>query len=183
MPNYRRAKVPGGTYFFTLVTNRREPLFDNARARTLLGDCFRECRERCFFDTTAIVLLPDHLHAIWLVPAGDAEYSRRWSWIKKEFTKRWLTTSNQEADISSARKKEGRRGVWQPRFWEPTIESDEDYERYFDTDPSLAGCDDVTLLDYSPSTPLFNSFSISSRFSVRMTEASVWTVLVPSQVS
>ena len=77
MPNYRRAKVAGGTYFFTLVTNHRIPLFNHSRARLLLGDCLRECRERWFFETMAIVLLPDHLHAIWSLPGGDADYSRR----------------------------------------------------------------------------------------------------------
>ena len=132
MPNYRRAKVEGGIYFFTLVTNRRETLFHDSRARTTLGDCFRECRERWFFETIAIVLLPDHLHAIWSLPSGDADYSRRWSWIKKEFTKRWLAADGRETEVSTARKREGRRGVWQPRFWEHTIETEEDYERHFD---------------------------------------------------
>ncbi|MEZ5948295.1 MAG: hypothetical protein R3C12_03490 [Planctomycetaceae bacterium] len=84
------------------------------------------------FETRAIVLLPDHLHVIWSLPRGDAEYSRRWSWIKKEFTKQWLAICDLETDISPARKKEGRRGVWQPRFWEHTIETEIDYERHFD---------------------------------------------------
>ncbi len=132
MPNYRRANVPGGTFFFTLVTHRREKIFGCSQARSILGNCFRECRERWFYETMAIVLLPDHLHAIWSLPAGDSDYSLRWSWIKKEFTKRWLATNGRESKISSARKKEGRRGVWQPRFWEHTIESEEDYERHFD---------------------------------------------------
>ena len=132
MPNYRRAKVAGGTYLFTLVTHRRRSLFGDPQAKILLGNCFRECRERWFFETRAIVLLPDHLHVIWSLPRGDAEYSRRWSWIKKEFTKQWLAICDLETDISPARKKEGRRGVWQPRFWEHTIETEIDYERHFD---------------------------------------------------
>ena len=43
MPNYRRAYVPGGSFFFTLVTHRRAPLFAEARGRTLLGSMFRRC--------------------------------------------------------------------------------------------------------------------------------------------
>ena len=27
MPNYRRLYVPGGTYFFTIVTYQRQPIF------------------------------------------------------------------------------------------------------------------------------------------------------------
>ncbi|MDA0835068.1 MAG: transposase [Planctomycetota bacterium] len=80
----------------------------------------------------AIVLLPDHLHAIWSLPRGDADFSTRWSWIKKEFTKRWLSAGHAESVISQGRQDEGRRGVWQPRFWEHTLEDDEDFERHFD---------------------------------------------------
>ncbi len=87
MPNYRRAHVPGGTFFFTLVTNGRRPLLADITAQKLLGDCFREGKVRWPFEMNTVVLLPDHLHAIWSLPSGDAGYSLRWSWIKKEFTK------------------------------------------------------------------------------------------------
>ncbi len=132
MPDYRRAFVPGGTFFFTLVTNRRAKLFAGELGRTLLGDCFRECQEKWPFTIHSIVLLPDHLHAIWILPRGDSDYSTRWAWIKKEFTSRWLAHGGKETMISKARKKERRRGVWQPRFWEHTLEDDSDFERHFD---------------------------------------------------
>jgi putative transposase len=132
MPNYRRAFVPGGTFFFTLVTNLRRPLFDNASARALLGKLIRECQTQWPFSVDAIVLLPDHLHAIWSLRPGDTNYSRSWAWIKKEFTKDWLATGGQEAPISHAREMEGRRGVWQPRFWEHTLEDKDDFENHFD---------------------------------------------------
>jgi putative transposase len=80
----------------------------------------------------AIVLLPDHLHTIWTLPPGDVDYSGRWNWIKHEFTRLWLEGIGTESKISESRRREGRRGVWQPRFWEHTIESDEDFERHFD---------------------------------------------------
>jgi len=80
----------------------------------------------------AIVLLPDHLHSIWSLPPGDGEYSKRWGWLKKEFTKHWLQIGGVEWVISSARKRERRRGVWQPRFWEHTLEDEDDFERHFD---------------------------------------------------
>ena len=43
MPNYRRAFVPGGTFFFTVVTYQRLPVFRDENARRLLGEAFRAC--------------------------------------------------------------------------------------------------------------------------------------------
>jgi REP-associated tyrosine transposase len=80
----------------------------------------------------AIVLLPDHLHTIWTLPAGDARYPARWGWIKKEFTKRWLAGGGHDYVVSAGRKREGRRGIWQPRYWEHTLQDENDFERHFD---------------------------------------------------
>ena len=132
MPNYRRAKVPGGCYFFTVVTHDRAPILRDKAALNTLGDCFRESQQQTPFDVNAIVVLPDHLHAIWTLPRGDDDYSARWGWIKKEFTKRWLAAGGTERAVSAARHSEGRRGVWQPRFNEHTIEDEDDFERHFD---------------------------------------------------
>lgn len=132
MPNYRRARVPGGSYFFTVVTHNRVPLFRSPAARRLLRGAFHDCLAKWPFAITAIVLLPDHLHTIWSLPPQDSEYSKRWNFIKKEFTKRWLAAGGREGEISDARQREHRRGVWQPRFWEHTLEEDDDFERHFD---------------------------------------------------
>jgi putative transposase len=132
MPDYRRAYVPGGSFFFTLVTNRRLPLFSQARGRLLLGSLFRRCQLKWPFTINALVLLPEHIHAIWSLPAGDTEYSKRWGWIKKEFTKEWLRVGGIEERISQGRRRERRRGVWQPRFWEHTLQDENDFERHFD---------------------------------------------------
>lgn len=129
MPDYKRAYVPGGSF---LVTHRRRRFLTQSDARTLLGNIIRECQQERPFDINAIVLLPDHLHAIWSLPHGDSDYSGRWGWIKKEFTKRWLESGGTETAISEARKREGRRGIWQPRFWEHTLEDEDDFERHFD---------------------------------------------------
>jgi putative transposase len=64
MSDYRRYFVEGGTYFFTVVTSQREPLFRDPWARYFLGQAMREQRQKMPFETVAIVLLPDHLHAI-----------------------------------------------------------------------------------------------------------------------
>jgi len=90
MPKYRRARVPGGSYFFTVVTHARRRFLTDVPACRLLGSIIRRCQLKWPFAIDAIVLLPDHLHAIWTLPPGDDEYSKRWGWIKKEFTSWYL---------------------------------------------------------------------------------------------
>ena len=132
MPNWRRAHVPGGTFFFTLVTDHRRLIFHWNDARTILGNVIRECKSTHPFEIRAIVLLPDHLHAIWCMPSGDTNYSGRWQWIKTQFTQRWLASGGTEVQTTQGRKNDGRRGVWQPKFWEHTIRNEDDFERHFD---------------------------------------------------
>lgn len=132
MPNWRRAYVPGGTFFFTLVTDNRAPILAHAPGRPLLGSLLHRCQLRWPFTINAIVLLPDHLHAIWSLPPGDTAYPKRWGWIKKEFTKGWLQLGGSEQVVSRGRQRDGRRGVWQPKYWEHTIEDEDDFERHFD---------------------------------------------------
>ncbi len=132
MPNWRRAHVPGGTFFFTVVADQRRPIFSSETARTILGNVIRESQSTHPFKILAIVLLPDHLHAIWELPRGDTNYSARWQWIKTQFTQRWLANGGIETTITAGRKSEGRRGVWQPKFWEHTIEDDDEFDALFD---------------------------------------------------
>jgi putative transposase len=80
MANYRRWHVAGGTFFFTVIAHSRVPLFADEKA--LLGGKFRDCQRQWPFEVNAIVLLPDHLHAIWTLPSGDSRYPMRWAWIK-----------------------------------------------------------------------------------------------------
>lgn len=132
MPNYRRLRPPGGTFFFTLKTERNAPIFADRRCVDLLGEVFRDTKSRWPFDVRAIVLLPDHLHSIWSLPPGDDKYSMRWGWLKKEFTQRYLAAGGTEERTSVSRRRNRRRGVWQRRFWEHTIEDDDDFEAHFD---------------------------------------------------
>ena len=132
MPNYRRANTPGGTFFFTVVTYQRREIFTDSPSCELLGNSIRECMERQPFQIDAIVLLPDHLHTIWSLPPGDEDFSGRWNRIKREFTRQWLSAGEVELNPSEGKHRERRRGVWQPRFWEHTIEDEEDFDRHFD---------------------------------------------------
>ncbi|MBX3412115.1 MAG: transposase [Pirellulales bacterium] len=132
MSDYKRFFVPGGTYFFTLVTAARRPVFQNEKAVRLLGSIMRAVLTAHPAETIAIVVLPDHLHAIWALPSGDCDYSMRWRNIKRDFTIAWLASGGHEPDSSSEKKRESRRGVWQRRFWEHTIRDEYDLEAHFD---------------------------------------------------
>lgn len=77
MPDYRRAAVPGGIYFFTLVTERRQPILTDPDIRQALREAIETVRLTQPFVIDAWVLLPDHLHAIWRLPLGDADFSNR----------------------------------------------------------------------------------------------------------
>lgn len=132
MPYYRRAHVPGGTFFFTVVTEQRAELLTTEPARAILRNAVQECRQRWPFRIDAFVLLKDHLHALWTLPPGDTEYPKRWAWIKKEFSKAWIAAGGEERETSSSRRRRRRRGVWQRGFWEHTIRDDRDFALHFD---------------------------------------------------
>jgi putative transposase len=78
MPNYRRAVIPGGTFFFTvnLLERRRRMLTERIED---LHAVFADAIRRRSFVIDAIVVLPDHLHCIWTLPPGDADFSARLS--------------------------------------------------------------------------------------------------------
>lgn len=132
MADYQRWYVDGGTYFFTVVTYRRQPLFREEPARRLLGEIMREVAAVAPFQTVAAVLLWDHLRTVWTLPAGDHDYSGRWKKIKSRFTSRHLAAGGGQLPVSPSKSRRRRRGVWQPRFWEHTIRDEQELEAYCD---------------------------------------------------
>jgi putative transposase len=86
MPDYRRNRVPGGTFFFTvnLLDRRSDLLVTQIRA---LRDAVRQVRRRAPFHIDAWGVLPDHMHCLWTLPAGDANFPGRWRAIKTAFSK------------------------------------------------------------------------------------------------
>ena len=132
MPNYRRYYVPGGTYFFTVVTCERRPLFAEEGNRALLRKAIDTVMADHPVNWFASVLLPDHLHAVWVLPPGDANYSMRWRRIKEEFTESYLAAGGKEAPRSRSRVRHGERAVWQRRFWEHTCFDVDDLQRCVD---------------------------------------------------
>ena len=132
MSDYRRYFVPGGTYFFTLVTYGRRPLLTTEKGRIHLRAAIARVRERMPFDLFATVLLPDHWHVVVQLPPGDSSYSTRIKRIKEEFTSSWLRDGLEESSVTVSQHRRGERGVWQPRFWEHTIRCEDDLERCVD---------------------------------------------------
>lgn len=120
MSDYRRAYVPAATYFFTLVTRDRRPWLGTDLGRFALRQAMRATRNRRPFDILGIVVLPDHLHAIWSLPHGDHDFSAQWKSIKQR-----CTNTMRRSGI-------GQRSLWQPRFWEHVIRDDEDLRRHLD---------------------------------------------------
>jgi len=131
MPNYRRANIAGGTYFFTVNTFRRRPFLLEPSVRDALREAVRITRMTHPFDIDAWVLLPDHLHCIWTLPQGDANFSIRWSLIKKYVSKE-CGASFGDKELSESRTKRHEAGLWQRRFWEHQIRDDQDFARHMD---------------------------------------------------
>ena len=122
--NYRRSRVPGGCYFFTVVTADRAPIFQSPVAVSCLRASFRAVLPRHPFSIDAMVVLPDHVHCIWTLPNEDDDYSRRWRLIKTAFTKHFQGLPEVTAQV--------RQSVWQKRFWEHTIRDERDFARHVD---------------------------------------------------
>jgi putative transposase len=132
MPDYRRWRAEGGVFFFTVVTHQRQPIFSAPLALRLLRNAIAGVRHKRPFELRAIVLLPDHLHMLWRLPEGDAEYSTRMGLIKKRFTSTYLAAGGREGASTASRRKHRIRGVWQKRFIEHTIRDYADYKRHLD---------------------------------------------------
>ncbi len=131
MAKYRRLYIPGGTYFFTVVTFDRRPFLTSDLARKCLRAAWIEVRRKYPFELDALCLLPDHLHCLWTLP-DDVDYSIRWSAIKGGFTRRYLAAGGTQGVRSPSRWKKGEAAVWQRRFWEHTIRNDKDLRRHYD---------------------------------------------------
>ncbi|MEQ9354581.1 REP-associated tyrosine transposase [Coleofasciculus chthonoplastes] len=127
---YRRAKTPGATYFFTVVTYQRQTIFDDGEMVELLRQCFRVVKQRHPFVIEAMVVLREHLHCIWTLPDNDANFSMRWRLIKTEFSRRCRDSYKRPQEASRVRK--GEQPVWQRRFWEHQIRDERDFQHHVD---------------------------------------------------
>src|SRR5882757_2429537 len=127
MPYYRRAHVEGGVFFFTItLADRSSDIL--VRQVDRLRRIYASVQKRYPFETVAMCVLPDHLHAIWSLPENDTDFAQRWSLIKAGFS-RGLPGEKQRSDSKIARRE---RGIWQRRYWEHAIRNDADLERHVD---------------------------------------------------
>jgi len=127
---YRRAKTPGGTYFFTVVTFRRRKILCEPGNVELLRTAFRTVKSTYPFIIDAFVLLPEHLHCIWTLPPGDSNYPMRWNAVKKYFTQH--CPCDYKLPPTAAQRRKRMQTIWQPRYWEHQIRDDRDFEKHCD---------------------------------------------------
>jgi putative transposase len=123
MPNYRRLNVAGGTYFITQVTYQREPWLCSEIGRKALREGITKVRQKYPFIIDAFVLLPEHFHCVWTLPAEDQDFSIRLRLIKTFVTKGYGHQLAIAREISESRQKRRESNLWQRRFWEHLINS------------------------------------------------------------
>ncbi len=130
MVNYRRNRVKGGTYFFTVtLADRRATVLTDHIA--LLRDAFRTVQAKQPFEIEAIVVLPEHLHTVWILPPGNDDYPGRWKAIKSRFTRAVRKVSGLHGASSGLQANDrGEYKLWQRRYWEHTIQDKQELARH-----------------------------------------------------
>lgn len=132
MSRYRRAVQTGSISFFTVLAYRRQMIFCDEAIRDALHQAITSVRLRYPFDIDAWVLLPDHLHCIWTLPQGDADFSTRWMLIKRQVSLACRENYRRAHWIGSSKQKHRESTIWQRRFWEHRIRNDDDFTRHVD---------------------------------------------------
>ena len=123
--HYRRSNIAGGTFFFTvnLADRSSRLLTDHIE---LLRHSVRKVRQAHRFQIMAMVVLPEHMHAMWRLPCGDCDYPLRWSLVKAGFSR----ALDRQEHIRASRARKRERGIWQRRYWEHQIRDDSDLARH-----------------------------------------------------
>src|SRR5262245_38398826 len=127
MTSYRRHFVPGGSYFFTvnLADRRLRLLIDHIEA---LRAAFRYTQAQHPFTIEVIVVLPDHLHAIWTLPKGEAAFALRWRLFRAALSRALPRLDK----VSPSRSRKQQNGIWQRRYWEHVLRDEDDFTRRAD---------------------------------------------------
>jgi len=124
MPDYRRYRVSGDTYLFTINLLERRSI----RKMEALHEAVRRTRAERPFHIEGWVVLPDHLHYVLTLPSSDDDFSNRIKAIKIRFV-RAVAPNERRSSVRAAR---GERGIWQRRSWEHALRDEEDYVRHMD---------------------------------------------------
>ena len=126
MPNYRRMYIENSYVFLTVAVQNRKPiLIENIN---LLRQSFKRSKEIYNFEIFASVILPDHMHLI-LKPQNINEYPKIIFAIKYHFSRNF---PNKPEIPSQSKLKKGEKGIWQRRYYEHTILSEEELGIYTD---------------------------------------------------
>jgi putative transposase len=135
VPDYRRNRVPGGTYFFTanLFDRRSDLLVTQIDA---WREAVRQVRARAPFHIDAWVVLPDHMHCLWTPASAGAGYCRKGTSISLAVGARSRKGFRKSVRIAEPRSpvmiRRGERGIWQRRYWEHTIRDDHYFAAHMD---------------------------------------------------
>lgn len=112
MSSYLRPRVPGASVFLTVtLAERATNLF--VQEIEALRDAVRVTRLKRPFLIDAWVVLPDHMHCVWTLPEGDADYSGRMGQIRATFS-----NALSEGRLRSSHIQRREKGIWQGQFWE-----------------------------------------------------------------
>jgi len=130
MRRYIRADTPGATYFFTVALRDRGSQWLTAHV-DILRECVALTKAKHPFHIDAMVVLPEHLHAMWTLPQDDSDFPVRWMLIKRRFTRELLCRRLLDPP-SSRRRGDAERSLWQRRYWEHRIRNDRDFENHVD---------------------------------------------------
>jgi putative transposase len=133
--------INGNRFFFTLVTRERRPLLCLEPARKILRGALEEIRKSHPFVIEAFVLLPDHMHCIWTLPAGDDALALRVGWITRQFAarSREVPALNQQIGTGTAppgtisRIREREEAIWRRGFRERPLAGEEDFHIHCDS--------------------------------------------------
>lgn len=127
MSRYRRPHLAGATWFFTAtLADRRSRLL--TQHIDLLRQAYRRVQASHPFETIAVCVLPNHLHTVWKLPAGDGDFSVRWRLLKFGFSRHFPPS----AERSASQAAKGEKGIWQRRYWEHRIRDERDLQRHVD---------------------------------------------------
>lgn len=128
MRTYKRIRIPGATYFFTVNLAERHGNDLLTKHVAVLREAFRVTKLAHPFTIEAMVVLPDHLHCLWQLPPEDSDFPMRWRLIKAYFSKMLA----RDEHVSASRVRKGERGIWQRRYWEHAIRDERDLQNHLD---------------------------------------------------
>ena len=132
MSRYRRAMAASSSYFFTVVAYRRQSILCDEAIRNALRASIETVRVARPFVIDAWVLLPDHLHCVWTLPDGDADFSTRWMIIKRAVSLACREDYRRADWVTASKLKHRESTIWQRRFWEHPIHDENDFARHVD---------------------------------------------------